>query len=340
MSLSLQQVAELIGASLPEGASADCVIDGLAALSTATAGQVAFFTTQREREALRETQASAVILAAEDVADCPTVSLIVDNPRMAFSLLAQQFEAVPSSPPGVHPTAIVAESCQLGDGVSVGPYCVLDVGVVVGAGVVIGAGCVIGEGVQIGAGSRLWPNVTLAYRVTLGERCIVHSGAVIGSDGFGFAQNPTTGAWLKTPQLGSVVLGDEVEVGASTTIDRGALDDTVLARGVKLDNQIQVGHNVQIGEFTAIAGCVAIGGSTKIGRRCMIGGHTAITGHIEIGDGVVITGSTGVSKSLAEPGVYSSAMTAAPHKKWMRLQSYFKRLDEIVSRIKKLEQSL
>jgi len=274
---------------------------------------------------MQSTRATAVLVAAENAADCPVAALIDPNPYLAYALIAELLH--PQAPPaaGIHSSAVVAASARIAASASVGPLSVIEDDADIGERVFVGPGCVVQRGTRVGADSRLVARVNLYAGVRIGQRCIVHAGAVIGADGFGFALD--AGTWVKVPQVGSVQIGDDVEIGANTTIDRGAIDDTVVEHGVKLDNQIQVGHNVTIGAHTAIAGCVGISGSTTIGQRCMIGGGVGIAGHLTIADDVVVTGCSLVSASIKQAGSYSSGMPTVETRMWRRMVAHLRRLD-------------
>ncbi len=334
--LTLQAIAELTGAELQ--GDAHIMVHGVASLKTAGPGQLAFLSNPAYQTLLDTTQAAAVILSAELAARCPVAALAAPNPQLAFAQVAALFAPALPAQRGIHASATVSPTAHIAEDVWIGPNCVVEAGAVIESGVWIGPNCVIGSEVHIGQHSRLIAQVTLCQRVRLGQRVFLHPGVVIGADGFGLAND--AGRWVKVPQLGSVSVGDDVEIGANTTVDRGALDDTVLEEGVKLDNQIQVGHNVQIGAHTAIAGGVMIGGSTRIGQYCMIGGGSCISGHLEIADRVVITGMTGVSKSITQAGMYSSALTAEPTLTWNRIRSRLRRIEDVVRRIGILEKTV
>jgi UDP-3-O-[3-hydroxymyristoyl] glucosamine N-acyltransferase len=250
--------------------------------------------------------------------------LIAPNPHALFARIATVLHPPPPLRPGIHPTAIVDARAQVDASCEIGPYSVIAADAVIGPRCMIGPACVVGEGAHIGADCRLLSRVTLEHGVRLGARALVHSGAVIGSDGFGLARDG--GRWLKVPQVGGVSIGDDVEIGANTTIDRGAMDDTVISDGVKLDNQIQVGHNVTIGAHTAIAACTGISGSVRIGERCMIAGACGLSGHIEIGNDVVLTGMSMVAHSVPKPGVYTSVIPVEPIRQWWRVLTTLKML--------------
>lgn len=309
----------------------------VATLDQAGAGDLAFLANPKYAAKLKACQAAAVIVApaARELTDLPRI--LSPDPYLYFARVAQLFNPPEHFAPGVHPTASVA--CTLPASVTVGAGASVEAGAQIGERVVIGPGCRIGRGASIGAGTRLHPNVTIYHDCVVGRDCLVHSGAVIGSDGFGFARE-RDGNWVKIPQVGRVVVGDEVEIGANTTIDRGALDDTVIGNGAKLDNQIQIGHNVRIGERTAIAGCVGIAGSTTIGARCMIGGQAGIIGHLSIADDVVISAGTLVTKSIRQRGVYTANLPVQGHAEWVKNFAHLRHLDALVDRIRALEQRL
>lgn len=319
-----------------QNCDAAAIITGIAPLDRATAGQISFLTHARYRPFLAVTKATAVILSAQDAVNCPKPALVVANPQVAYARTAAVFEPVTRIQFGIHPTALINPSAQIAQDAWIGPYCTIEAGVVIGKKVYMGPHCVIGEKSEIGSETKLIAQVTICHRVRLGERVVVHPGAVIGSDGFGLALDEHK-CWLKIPQLGSVLIGNDVEIGANTTIDRGALEDTVIEDGVKLDNQIQVAHNVRIGAHSALAGCVGIAGSARIGRHCMLGGGVGIAGHLEITDHVQITGMSLVTKSISTPGSYSSGLTVEPNRIWNKISARLRRLDEIFRRLVTLE---
>ena len=300
-------------------------VDGVAPLGGAAPGKLSFCTGSKHRKQLAATRATAVVLPRELAGECPVAALISARPYAAWARIANGLH--PAAPvragraPGaqVDPAAVVAASAWIGPNAVVGP------GAVIGERCSIGANCVIEAGARLGDDCRLQSGVTLCHGVVAGARCLFKPGAVIGSDGFGHA--PDIDGYVKVPQLGSVRLGDDVEVGANTTVDRGTLEDTIVGDGVKLDNQVQVGHNCRIGAHTVIAGCAGISGSSIIGSRCMIGGAVGIAGHLEIGDDVVITGYSLVTHSLTGPGMYSSGMPAIEAGKWRRAVARLHRLD-------------
>ena len=310
-------------------------IGGVATLANAGAGQLAFLSNGRYAAQLAATGAGAVILREEHLADCPVDALIAADPYVAYAKIAALYERQPAAAPGIHPTAVVDGTARIGAGASIGPCCVVAAGAAIGEGAVLGPHCIVGEDCTVGAQSRLVARVTLVTRVTLGRRVLVHPGAVIGSDGFGLAFERDH--WVKIPQLGGVRIGDDCEIGANTTIDRGALDDTVLEEDVRLDNQIQIAHNVRIGAHSALAGCAAVAGSAKIGRYCMIGGNAGVLGHLELADRVTITAKSLVTHSIREPGEYSSGTPLQENRLWRKSAARFKHLDDFARRLAALE---
>lgn len=338
ISISLPELATRIAAKLEGSPKENLQIVGIASLMRADAQEVSFFSNSRHREELANTHAAAVILASKDQRFCKVPMLVMDNPYVGYARAATLFNPPTRLPPGIHPTAWVSHYALLDSTVSVGPQAVIEAGAKIGREVSIGPGCVIGTGVEMGDNCQLAANVTLCAGTRLGQRVIIHPGTVIGSDGFGNAND--AGKWVKVPQLGGVMVGHDVEIGANTTIDKGALEDTVIGNGAKLDNQIQIGHNVQIGEHTALAGCVGIAGSTRIGSYCMIGGGVGIAGHLELVDNVHITGGSIVLQSIREPGVYSSGTPIEPNRHWHRNYHRFKHLNEMAQRLQTIEKKL
>lgn len=313
-------------------------IDRVATLESAGAHDIAFVAGDKHSAKLASSAAGAVILTEKDAARFQGNALVCNNPRLCLAKIAALLHPPMPVTAGRDATAVVSDSARIGADVTIGPQSVIETGAEIGAGVIIGPGCHVAAGAKIGAGSRLYAHVSIGERCVLGERCIVQPGAVIGSDGFGYARDGSQ--WQKILQLGSVVIGDDVEIGANTTIDRGAIDDTVIERGVKLDNLIHVAHNVHIGADTAIAACVGIAGSTRIGRRCTIAGQVGIVGHIEITDDVHITGATVVSRSIRQAGTYSSGSPLEPYQSWLKNAVRMRQLDDMARRLKKLEQKL
>ena len=299
-------------------------VSRVATLANAGEGAISFLANSHYRRSLADTRAAAVILAAADADACPVPVLIDPNPYAAYARVATLLHPQPVPRAGIHPTAVIDTAATIPASATVGPLCVIEAGVQLGERVEVGPGSIIQAGVVIGDDTLLVARVTVRPRVRIGARCILHPGSVIGADGFGFA--PEQGRWLKVPQVGGVRLGDDVDIGANTTVDCGAIEDTVIGDGAKLDNQIQVGHNVTIGEHTIIASCTGISGSTVIGRRCMIGGLVGFAGHITVADDTAITGMAMVTASLTEAGTYSSGFPAQPSRDWWRTVARLKRL--------------
>jgi UDP-3-O-[3-hydroxymyristoyl] glucosamine N-acyltransferase len=322
MVLTLGELAVRLGCELHGDPARE--IDSVAILADAHPRAVTFLAERRHRAALKQTRAAAVVLEARFAAECPVAALISPNPRATYARIASLLYPLPALSAGIHASAIVAADARVDATAQVGPLAVIGARTRIGAGALIGPHCVLGADVEVGARVRLVARVTLAEGVTVGAGSILHPGCVVGSDGFGFA--PERGAWLKIPQVGSVRIGADVEIGANTTVDRGAIGDTVIGDGVKLDNQIQIGHNVRLGAHTAIAGCTGVSGSTVIGERCQIGGACAIGGHLLITDDVVITGFSMISHSIPKPGVYSSGIPFEDARTWRRMVARFKRL--------------
>lgn len=331
---TLAELATWLGADF-EG-DGNCPLTGLATLQSARAGQLSFIANPIYRKYLDQTRASAVIIRPDLAEAYAGNKLLAENPYEAYARLTERFSDRPEVPEGCHPSAVIDEGCQLAPDVRIGPHVTLGRDVVLAQGVEIGAGVSIGDGCYLGAGTRVCPRAVLYHGVRVGARCLIHSGAVIGADGFGFA--PTASGWLKIHQLGGVVIGDDVEIGAGTTVDRGALDDTRIDNGVKIDNQVQIAHNVQIGRNTAIAGQAGIAGSTAVGENCTIAGGVGIVGHLTIADGVHITAMSLVTNSLQEAGSYSSGTPLTPTREWRRNAVRFKQLNEMAMRLKKLDE--
>jgi UDP-3-O-[3-hydroxymyristoyl] glucosamine N-acyltransferase len=310
------------------------VISGVGTLAAAQPDQISFLANARYRSQLANSTAGAVIVRRNDTVEVselePTLLLAAD-PYVAFARIAALFEQEPAARPGVHPSAVVSASARIADSASIGPFCVIEDRAVIEQGAELAAHCHIGPDCIVGARSRLRPRVTLVTRVRLGQRVLIHSGAVLGADGFGLAFDADH--WIKVPQLGGVHIGDDCEIGANTTIDRGAIEDTVLEADVRLDNQIQVAHNVLIGAHTAIAGCSAIAGSTRIGRNCLIGGGAGIIGHLTIADRVTITAMSLVTHSIREAGEYSSGTPIQESRLWRRNAARFKQLDDLARKV-------
>lgn len=314
------------------------LIEGVCTLDPGLAGRIAFLANPKLRPQLATTSAAAVIVGPRDAANLPGAGLVARDPYLAFARIARLFDPDRLFEAGIHPSAVVDPGAILGTGVHIGPNAVIEAGARIGAGSFVGPGCVIGRDAEIGAACRLVAQVHIGARSRIGARCQFQPGAVIGARGFGNARGPE--GWEEVPQLGRVVIGDDVEVGAGTCVDRGALEDTVIERGVRLDNLIMVAHNCRIGEHTAIAACTGIAGSTRIGARCMIAGAVGIGGHLVIGDDVVILGMAMVTKSLPERGVYGSGVPIAEARQWRKQVARYRRLERTEQRLTEIEQRL
>ncbi len=336
MAYTLAQIAAHFGGRVLGDAGIE--YDQITTLELANSRQISFLANSKYRAQLDSTRAGAVILGEADAEATDLPRIVTKNPYAYFAKVSAMLNPYPAAVPGVHPGAVVGAGAKIAPTASVAATAVIGSGVVIGAQSVIGAGCFIGDNVTIGVGVRLYPRVVIYHDCVVGDHLIAHSGAVIGADGFGFAMDE--GRWIKIPQVGRVVIGDDVEIGANTTIDRGALDDTVIEDGVKLDNQIQIAHNVKIGAHTAIAGCVGIAGSTTIGKRCQIGGSAGILGHLRIADDVVIAAFTLIGKSIHEAGSYAAIFPFSKTDDWRKNAVHLRHLDEMSKRIKALEQAL
>ncbi|VFP87650.1 UDP-3-O-(3-hydroxymyristoyl)glucosamine N-acyltransferase [Candidatus Erwinia haradaeae] len=335
-SIRLAELAQQLDAELH--GDGDIKIYGIASIESAKTGQVTFLSSRRYRKKLLVCQASAVVLTSLDLRFFHGSSLVVKNPYLTYARMAQFFDSTPKSAIGIAPSAVINNTVQLGKNISIGANTVIESDVVLEDHVVIGAGCFIGEQTRIGEGTRLWANVSIYHAVEIGSNCLIHSGSVIGSDGFGYAQDGAD--WVKIPQLGGVIIGHHVEIGACTTIDRGALDNTYIGNDVVIDNQCQIAHNVIIGNNTAIAGGVVMAGSLKIGSYCMIGGASVINGHIEICDKVTVTGMSMVMRSITEPGIYSSGIPIQSNKIWRKTTVLIMNIEDIRKRLKIIEKNL
>lgn len=330
---------DLVGAS-------DIEITRLGPLEGADSGTLSFLSNVRYQSQLQSTAAACVIVAPAfaETASARGAAIVTPDPYLYFARLTQWWGARvrPQAAPRIHPSAVIDPSAVLGEGVDVGALAVIEAGVTIGAGARIGAHCVIERNAQIGVGTRLAARVTVGFDSRIGARCIIHGGAVIGADGFGFApvKSADGGRWEKIEQLGAVQIGDDVEIGANTCIDRGALDDTVIADGVKLDNLIQIGHNVRIGAHTAIAGCVAVAGSTRIGAHCTVGGAASIVGHLQIADHVHISACTLITRSIAKPGQYTGVFPFDDNASWEKNAATLRQLYSLRERLKALEKKL
>lgn len=335
MSYSLQQLAEHIGATLR--GRADTLIASIAPLEQAKADQLTFISNPKFREQLKGCQAGAIIVTPQDVDHCqPNANLlIVQDPYLAYALVAQYMDNSPKAAESIAASAVIAPSAIVGKNVAIGANSVIEDEVELGDNVIIGANCFIGKGAKIGANSQLWANVSIYHQVQIGTHCLIQSGAVIGSDGFGYANDK--GRWVKIPQTGTVIIGNYVEIGACTCIDRGALDATVIEDNVIIDNLCQIAHNVHIGTGTAVAGGVIMAGSLKVGRYCLIGGASVINGHMEICDQVTITGMGMVMRPITEPGIYSSGIPLQTNKEWRKTAALTLSIDNMNKRLKALE---
>lgn len=313
-------------------------VSRVASLGSAGPGDISFLYNPRLKSQFATCRASAVIVNRAVGSTLESGNFIVaDNPQVYFARVAQLLHPPRKPAPGIHPSAVVES--EVPSSVTIGPLAWVGRGVKLGENVSVGAGCHVGEGVSIGDDSTLSAGVTLYADCHLGKRVIIHSGTVIGADGFGYAREKD-GSWLKIPQIGRVIIGDDVEIGANTTVDRGAMDDTFVDDGVIIDNQVQVGHNVRIGRHTAIAGCTGIAGSTRIGARCMFGGASMIVGHLDICDDAVVSATTGITKNITAPGVYTGSLPQQPHQEWLKQFSHLRHLDEMADKIRALEKRL
>jgi len=327
--------AQLGGRVLGDG---EVRVAQVATLENAQSSHISFLANSKYRTQLAGTKAGAVILGEADAQTTDLPRIVSDNPYAYFARVSALLNPLPEAMPGVHSAAVIGASAQIDATASIAATAVIGEGATIGAHSVIGAGCCIGANAVIGSRARLYPNVIVYHDCIIGDNLIAHSGAVIGADGFGIAMDE--GRWIKIPQIGRVVIGNDVEIGANTTIDRGALDDTVIEDGVKLDNQIQIAHNVRIGAHTAIAGCVGIAGSTFIGRYCRIGGSAGILGHLHIADHVEIAAFTLIGKSIREAGSYAAIFPFSKTEDWRKNAAHLRHLDDLVKRIKALEQEL
>ncbi|MBS0581022.1 MAG: UDP-3-O-(3-hydroxymyristoyl)glucosamine N-acyltransferase [Proteobacteria bacterium] len=335
MSVSLGELAVRFGCELRGDPGTR--IERVGTLAHAQAGALAFLANPKYRSQLSGTTAAAVVLTAAAAEACPTAMLVCENPYATYARIAQLLNPPPAFEPGVHPSAVLSPGARIDPSACIGALAFIGEDAQVGARAFIGPHSVLLAGVRIGEDVRLVARVTLGAGTVVGARSVLHPGVVLGADGFGFA--PERGTWVKVPQVGVVRLGADVEVGANTTIDRGAIEDTVIEDDVKLDNLVQVGHNVRIGAHTVIAGCTGISGSTTIGRRCMIGGACGIGGHISIADDVVVTGFSAIANSITKPGLYSSTLPVEEARAWRRLQANFKRSGLLAARVRRLEQA-
>jgi UDP-3-O-[3-hydroxymyristoyl] glucosamine N-acyltransferase len=332
MATTLGELAVRFGCEL-EG-DPGVAVDSVATLQNAGPRSITFLANPKYRRQLASTRAAAVVLDARAAGECPVAALISSNPYATYARIAALLHPENRWSAGIAAGAHIEERAQIAPSASIAAGAIIESGVRIGERVRIGPGCVVMRDSSIGDDTRLSANVTVCHGVRIGARVLIHPGAVIGADGFGLA--PERGAWVKVPQVGSVRIGDDVEIGASTTIDRGAIDDTVIEDGVKLDNQIQIGHNVHVGAHTAIAGCTGVSGSTVIGSRCMIGGMVGFAGHLSVCDDVVVSGFTLVSHSIRKPGVYSGGLPLDEARRWRRNAVRFRHLDELAKQVERL----
>ncbi len=314
-------------------------LDGIGTVEAASGTQITFLANPKYRTALEHTRAAAVIVGLQDRDITSRPRIIAAKPYAYFARVAQLFHPVVRSVSGVHASAVVHPGATIAASAGIAEFVSIGANATIGERAQIGAGTVIGENVNVGADSVIAAHVTIYHHCRIGMRSIIHSGVVIGADGFGFAPDfqENTGCWVKIPQKGRVIIGDDCEIGANTTIDRGAIEDTVIGNDVKLDNQIQVGHNCQIGDHTVISGCVGIAGSTKIGRRVMVGGGAGFTGHMEVCDGAVISAMTLVTKSITVPGMVTGVLPQMKHEDWLKNIAHLRRLDKLANEIKEIK---
>lgn len=316
----------------------DCIISSLATLTAAKSGQIAFLANAKYRPHLETTQASAVIVSEANAKYCNTNALVLSNPYLGFALVAQLLDTTPKSAVDIAPSAVISGDATIGVNVAIGANSVIETGVILADNVTIGANCFIGKNAKIDSGTQLWSNVSIYHQVEIGRDCLIQANTVIGSDGFGYANDK--GQWIKIPQLGAVIIGNNVEIGACTTIDRGALENTIIEDNCIIDNQIQIAHNVVMGSGTAMAACSVIAGSTVIGKNCTLAGLVGINGHMNIADGSIFTGMSMVTKSTKEAGVYSSGIPALPNKEWRKNAARYKHLDSMHRKIVELEKAM
>jgi len=334
--VTLGQLAEITQGRVIGDESVE--ITTVAPMDRATVGQITFLSNPKYTKKLELCQASAIMVKEAQQSLCPSNVLVVDDPYVAFAKVSQALDITPRPAMGLADSAVISFDATIGKNVSIGANAVIESGVVLEDEAIIGAGCFIGKNAKIGQNTKLWANVTVYHDVQIGDNCLIQSGTVIGSDGFGYANEK--GEWIKIPQLGSVVVGNRVEIGACTCIDRGALDDTVIEDNVILDNLLQIAHNVHIGYGSAIAGGTVIAGSTTVGKYCIMGGACVINGHIDIADGVTITGMGMVMRSIKEKGMYSSGIPLQSNKEWRKTAARVHRIDDMNKRLRTVEKRL
>ncbi|HEY9030905.1 MAG TPA: UDP-3-O-(3-hydroxymyristoyl)glucosamine N-acyltransferase [Kangiella sp.] len=336
MQKTLQDIAEHIGAELK--GEPQLVITAVSPLNKAQKGELSFISDKKYLSHVESSKASALIVNPAIAEQLSGNLLVMKDPYLGYAKAAQIFDTTPRPLQGIASSAIIADTAQLGSNITIDAHAVIKDGAVIDDNVIIGAGVVIGENASIGENTIIYPNTVIYHAVQIGRDCIIHANVVIGSDGFGYANDQ--GEWVKIPQVGSVVIGDSVEIGAHTAIDRGALENTIIGTGVKLDNHIHIAHNVVIGDYTAVAGCTAIAGSTTVGKHCTIAGRVSIIGHLKVCDKAHITATTFVNKSITEPGAYSSGTTFQTNKEWHKSAVRFRQLDEMWRKLKQLEKEL
>jgi UDP-3-O-[3-hydroxymyristoyl] glucosamine N-acyltransferase len=334
--LTITTIIEQLGGVL-SGDGNTC-IDRVGSLAFAQAGAISFFTDTKYTSALSQTQASAVVLKPEHASLTTLPKIIVDNPYAYFAKVSALLNPLVKPVAGIHVSAQIALSAEVHPEASIGEHVVIGQHTKIGAGVTVAAGCVLEHHVEIGEGSVLEPNVTVRHGTIIGKQCHLYAGCVIGNDGFGYAEE--SGRWVKIPQVGRVVIGDFVDIGANTTVDRGAIDDTVIEEGVKLDNLIQIAHNCRIGAHTVIAGCVGVAGSAVIGRHCKIGGAAMILGHLTIADHVTISPGSMIMRSIRQKGTYTALMPFQEHETWLKTAANIRHLNELTAKIKALEEAI
>ncbi|MGN1392698.1 MAG: UDP-3-O-(3-hydroxymyristoyl)glucosamine N-acyltransferase [Succinivibrionaceae bacterium] len=332
MSLSVKEIAQKIGGKVIGDDS--LVVERIANLATAQKGDISFLSDKKMHKYLSSSIATAVIVKEEDVlSDAAMTYIVVPDPYLAFALTAQILDTTPRSAEGIHPTAVVDPTATIAEDVSIGPNAVIESDVFLGKGSQIGANCFIGKGTKIGAYTKLWANVTVYHNCEIGEHCLFQSGSVIGSDGFGYANS--RGEWVKIPQLGRVIIGNRVEIGANTCVDRGAVDDTIISDNVIIDNLVQIAHNDKIGYGSAIAGAAVLAGSVELGKYCIVGGTSVMNGHIKICDGVKILGQ--VPGNITKPGEYTSYLPVAKSSEWSRIRARLYQIEKIYKRLLNVE---
>lgn len=336
MAATLAELARRFGGRL-RGAG-DVEISDVAPLDRARSHQISYVNDRKHRRLLGACRAGAVVLTAADAEEYSGNVLIVDQPQLCFARIAAFLHPTVKPRPGIHPSAVVDPAARVSAQASIGAHAVVEAGAAIGEDVEVGAGSYVGRDAAIGAGTRLIGRVWVGERCVVGKNCLLHPGSVVGADGFGYAKDEER--WIKIPQLGRVVVGDDVEIGANTTIDRGTFGDTEIADGVKLDNLVHIGHNVRVGAHTAMAALVGVSGSVTIGRRCMLAGQVGVVDHVSIADDVLVLGKSMIASSIVEPGAYSSGIPAERAEHWRRQVVRLQQLDELARRVKQLEKEI